>query len=80
MGIDTVRTVLGIDDKDGHGSVTAAIERKFETIVRREIPFDPGAKVVVVRDHLTSIADQVATVRIGSFTPCNNRLCGAILA
>ena len=71
MRIDTVRTVLGIDNDDGHGGVTATIERKFETIMRREIQFDPGAKGIVIRDHRTSIADRPATGRIGSFTPCS---------
>lgn len=71
MRIDTVRTMLGIDDDDGYGGVTATVERKLETIVRGEIQFNPGAKGIVIRDHRTSIADQPATGPIGSFTPCS---------
>jgi hypothetical protein len=82
MRIDTVRTVLGINNDDGDGGVTATIERKLETIMRREIQFDPGAKGIVIGDHRTSIADRRSTGRIGSFTHCTYCLGrgGVILA
>ena len=68
MSIDTVRTLLGINNDDGDGGVTATIERKLETIMRRKIQFDPGAKGIVIGDHQTSIADRHSTGRVGSFT------------